>query len=83
MFAVRNFYRSIPKLVTEVLYSYNFLKLGSNLRKFSYFLVNLKNNFLIFNSKVFHVDTRNSNVSLEVVRYRAPFFERSYRVFFC
>ena len=42
---VRNFYRNFPKYVTGVLFSFNLVKLRQNFRKFSYFSVNLRNNF--------------------------------------
>ena len=50
LYTVRNFYRDLPKHVTGVIFSYSFVKLGQNLRKFSYFLVNLRgfDNFDIF-----------------------------------
>ena len=40
---------------TKVLFTYSFVKLGYNFRKFSYFLVNLRNNFLIFSYKVLKI----------------------------
>ena len=50
-YTVRNF----PKHVTGVLFSYNFVKLRLKFRKFSYFLVNLRKNFLISSWKMLNI----------------------------
>ena len=47
-YTVRNFYRNFPKREIGVLLNYSFVKLRYNYRKFSYFLVNLKWQFLDF-----------------------------------
>ena len=47
-YTVKNFHRNFSKHVTGVLFSHRFVKLRYNSRKFNYFLINFKKQFLYY-----------------------------------
>ena len=63
LYTVRNFYRNFTIHMTGFLCGYSFVKLRWNLRKFSYFLVNLRKKFLIFSNKMLNILILVSRIS--------------------